>query len=277
MTSPDGRPSLTRSIWRRIDSTVYPIVTIAGLIVLWHLAAVLLDMPAFILPRPGEAFSRIVQNRSVLIDNLWPTLKGILGGYLLAIVVGIPLAVAIVSNRTLEKMIYPLLVISQTVPKVAILPLILIWVGTGVETKILIAFFISFFPVVIDTAVGLQSVPTEMIDLARSMGGETWAIFRKVRFIYALPSVFAGLKVGITLATIGAVFAEMLASNDGLGYVVRLAQGRLNTAYVIGTVIVIATVGIVLFLLVEATKHRSPLAREPRAGEPGERTLATPT
>ena len=277
MTSPDGRPSLTRSIWRRIDSTVYPIVTIAGLIVLWHLAAVLLDMPAFILPRPGEAFSRIVQNRSVLIDNLWPTLKGILGGYLLAIVVGIPLAVAIVSNRTLEKMIYPLLVISQTVPKVAILPLILIWVGTGVETKILIAFFISFFPVVIDTAVGLQSVPTEMIDLARSMGGETWAIFRKVRFIYALPSVFAGLKVGITLATIGAVFAEMLASNDGLGYVVRLAQGRLNTAYVIGTVIVIAAVGIVLFLLVEAAERAAVPWHVSRRREPGERTLATPT
>lgn len=256
---------------------MYPLLTIVGLLALWHAAVVLLDIPPFILPRPGEAFGRIAQNRSVLIQNLWPTLKGILGGYLLSIAVGIPLAVAIVSNRTLEKMIYPLLVISQTVPKVAILPLILIWVGTGIETKVLIAFVISFFPIVIDTAVGLQSVPTEMIDLARSMGGGTWAIFRKIRLMHALPAVFAGLKVGITLATIGAVFAEMLASNDGLGYVVRIAQGRLNTAYVIGTVIVISGVGILLFVLVEAAERAAIPWHVSKRRQDGERPLAAPS
>jgi NitT/TauT family transport system permease protein len=277
MTSAETEISRARRIWRRVDTFVYPVVTIAALVGIWHLIAVLFDVPQFILPKPGQALSRIVENRGVLIDNLWPTLKGILGGYLLAILVGIPLAVTIVANRTLEKMIYPLLVISQTVPKVAILPLILIWVGTGIETKILIAFVISFFPIVIDTAVGLQSVPTEMIDLARSMGGTKWAVFRKVRFIHALPSVFAGLKVGITLATIGAVFAEMLASNDGLGYVVRIAQGRLNTAYVIGTVIVIAAVGIVLFVLVEAAERAAIPWHVSRRRDSGERSLATPS
>ena len=277
MTSAETQIGRARKVWRRIDTFVYPVVTIAALIGIWHLIAVGFDVPQFILPTPGQAFSRIVENRGVLIDNLWPTLKGILGGYLLAILVGIPLAVVIVSNRTLEKMIYPLLVISQTVPKVAILPLILIWVGTGIETKILIAFVISFFPIVIDTAVGLQSVPTEMIDLARSMGGTKWAVFRKVRFIHALPSVFAGLKVGITLATIGAVFAEMLASNDGLGYVVRIAQGRLNTAYVIGTVIVIAAVGIVLFVLVEAAERAAIPWHVSRRRDSGERSLAAPS
>jgi NitT/TauT family transport system permease protein len=275
MTS-DGLPRGHR-LWQRIDIAVYPIVTMAVLLVLWHVMVVLLDIKPFILPKPADAFRRIIENRGTLIANTWPTLRGILGGYALAILIGIPLAVAIVSSRTLEKMIYPLLVISQTVPKVAILPLILIWVGTGIETKILIAFVISFFPIVIDTSVGLQSVPTEMTDLARSMGGSRLAIFRKVRLMHAMPSVFAGLKVGITLATIGAVFAEMLASNEGLGYVVRVAQGRLNTAYVIGAVLVISALGVVLFLLVEAAERIAIPWHVSRRAQEGSRTMAIPS
>jgi NitT/TauT family transport system permease protein len=264
-------------LWTRIDTIAYPLLTLVGAVIVWQGAVVLFEIPPFILPTPVQAAERIVQNRQVLLENLWPTLTGILGGYLLAILVGLPIAVAIVASRTLEKMIYPLLVVSQTIPKVAILPLILIWVGTGIQTKILIAFVISFFPIVIDTAVGLQSVPTEMIDLARSMGGRPLDVFRKLRFMYALPAIFAGLKVGITLATIGAVFAEMLASNDGLGYVVRVAQGRLNTSYVIGTVIVISMVGILLFVLVEAAERAGIPWHVSKRAEAGERSLARPS
>jgi len=244
-----------RKLWGKIDAFVYPILALTLLVLAWHYAIEIFDVKKFILPKPKAVLDTLIDDWPVIQREMWPTIKEIVFGYLMAIAVGIPLAVGIVASRVFEKMFYPLLVISQTVPKIAIAPLLLVWFGFGTTPKILIAFAIAFFPIVIDTVVGLRSVPEEMIDLARAMGGNAVSVFRKVRFPYALPNIFGGLKVAITLATIGAIVGEFVGSSEGLGHLLLIASGRLDTTLLFATIIVLSLLGIVFFLAVDLAER----------------------
>jgi NitT/TauT family transport system permease protein len=164
--------------------------------------------------------------------------------------VGVPIALLISSWRVAEKALYPLLVFSQTVPKIAIAPLFAIWLGMTSLPHILITLLISFFPIVIDTVAGLKSLPLEMIHLSQSMGTTRWQMFRKVRLPFALPFLFAGLKVAITLAVVGAIVGEWVGSEKGLGYVLLLANGQLDTALAFSAIIVLTLMGMGLFFVV---------------------------
>jgi NitT/TauT family transport system permease protein len=184
------------------------------------------------------------------------TLYEILWGFALAVAVGLPLATLIVYSPVFERSVYPLLVASQSVPKIAIAPLLIFWAGLGILPKVLVAFAISFFPVVIDTVVGLRSVEPEMLHLARSMGAGERKIFLKIRFPSALPSIFAGLKVAVTLAVVGAIVGEFIQADRGLGYALQQATAVLDTRLGFAAIFLLAAVGILLFMAVEAVERR---------------------
>jgi NitT/TauT family transport system permease protein len=228
-----------------------PIVTLVMVIVVWQAAVVLFRVPEYLLPTPwGIAVAMVTEWRS-LAFHTWVTLYEVLWGFAMAVAVGLPLSMLIVYSPAFERSVYPLLVASQSVPKIAIAPLLIFWAGIGVFPKVLVAFAIAFFPIVIDAVAGLRAVEPEMLHLARSMGAPERKIFFKIRFPSALPSIFAGLKVAVTLAVVGAIVGEFIQADQGLGYVLQQATAVLNTRLGFAAIFILAAIGIVLFVAVE--------------------------
>jgi len=172
-------------------------------------------------------------------------------GFGLAIVVGLPLGALIVFARPIRLAVYPLLVAFQTIPKAAVAPIFVVWLGAGMTSKVLIAFAISFFPIVIDTVIGLRSAQPETIYLVRSMGASALKVFWFVRFPAALPAIFGGLKVASTLAVVGAIVGEFVSADRGLGYLVLVANGELNTRLVFACVVMLTVLGTAFYGLIE--------------------------
>jgi NitT/TauT family transport system permease protein len=233
-----------------------PALTLVAVAVLWELAVDFFRIPEYLLPPPSGIAAAMGADWQYLLLHTWVTTKEILLGFALAVVVGIPTAMAIVYSSHLERALYPLLVASQSVPKIAIAPLLIFWAGIGTLPKVLVAFLISFFPIIIDTVVGLRSVEPEMLHLARSMGAGEMRIFLKIRFPTALPNLFAGLKVAVTLAVVGAIVGEFIQADQGLGYALLQANAVLNTKLGFAAIIVLAAVGIALFVVVDVIERR---------------------
>jgi NitT/TauT family transport system permease protein len=229
----------------------YPTFLTVAVIVIWEYATGYFGTPRYLLPAPSLILASFVEDWRLIWINLWPTLIEILVGYLLSIVIGIPLATLIVYSSLAEHTLYPPMIASQAIPKVAIAPLFMVWMGYGMMPKVWIAFLIAFFPIVIDTVVGLRSIPPEMIQLGRSMGGGRFRVFMKLRLPNALPNVFGGLKVAITLAVVGAITGEFVGSQEGLGYLLTSASGKMETPLVFAVLITISVVAMILFILVE--------------------------
>jgi NitT/TauT family transport system permease protein len=234
-----------------LESYVYPTVTLVLLLAAWQIATVVGEIPPYLLPGPIAIVEEMINRSDILWKHGLVTLGEVVVGFALSVAVGIPLAVLISYSRVFERTIYPLLVSSQTIPKVAIAPLFIVWFGFGIMPKILITFLIAFFPIVIDTVVGLRSTPQEMFYLVRSMGASPWQTFWKVRLPNALPSIFGGLKVAITLAVVGAIVGEFVGADQGLGYLIQIANGNLDTRLLMGSIVVLAVIGIALFLIIE--------------------------
>lgn len=238
-------------IRRQFSTWAWPGLTAAAIFVLWEFGVRLFEIPEYILPAPTVILQELWFERILLVENGVITLWAIVAGFALAVAVSVPLALLIVYSKSFEKAVYPLLVFSQTVPKIAIAPVFVVWFGFGVLPKVLIAFLICFFPVVIDTVVGLRSVQPEALQLIRSMGGSKWEIFRRVRIPNALPYFFSGLKVAITLAVVGAVVGEFVGSSDGLGFVILQASSQLDNRLLFAAILVLTLIGVVLFYLVD--------------------------
>ena len=166
----------------------------------------------------------------MLLREAWPTMVATMWGFLLSAAFGIPVAMMIAGSRTIESYVYPLLVFSQSIPKIAIAPLFVVWFGFGMLPKVLCAFLLGFFPVVVSAVQGFKSVEPDMMDLARSMEANRWQIFRMVSLPHAMPSIFAGLKVSITLAVVGAVVGEFVGSNYGIGFVLAALDRQFRIA-----------------------------------------------
>jgi NitT/TauT family transport system permease protein len=233
-----------------------PLLTLSLVIVAWQLVVVGFRVPEYLLPAPSGIAAAMAGEWRYLALHSAVTLYEILWGFVLAAVVGVPLAMLIVYSPVIERSVYPLLVATQAVPKIAVAPLLIFWAGLGLFPKILVAFAISFFPIVIDTVVGLRSVEPELLYLARSMGAGERKIFLKIRFPSALPNVFAGLKVSVTLATVGAIVGEFIQADRGLGYALQQATSVINTQLAFATIFLLAVMGIALFVAVEALEHR---------------------
>lgn len=234
---------------------IAPFLGIALFLGVWEVLVHLLDLPTYLLPAPSEIAVTIVENLDRLIDHGSVTAYEMMLGYIMAILVAVPLAVAITASRTFSNFIMPVLLFFQTVPKISIAPLFLIWFGVGTLPKVLVAFLISFFPIIIDTAVGLRSVPSEMIDLARSMGASKLQIFTQFRLPTSLPYLFSGLKVAATLAVVGAVVGEFVGADRGLGYLLLVSNSNLDTALTFGAIFALTVLGLLLFYVIQLLEN----------------------
>ena len=234
---------------------LYPVVTTLLVLAAWEYLSRVVGVAAYLLPPPSQVLVALVQDWHVIYLNMRPTVLAILAGFALSVAIGVPAAVIIVFSRFAERVLYPPMVASQAIPKVAIAPLFIVWMGYGLMPKVWIAFLIAFFPVVIDTVVGLRSVPPEMLQLGRSMGGGTLRVFLKLRLPSALPNIFAGMKVAITLAVVGAITGEFVGSQAGLGYLLTSASGQMDTALVFAVLLTISVIAIILFAIVETVER----------------------
>jgi len=230
------------------------IVPSAGILVflaVWEAAVRMLNVPAYLMPPPTAVFRVFVNEYQKLAYHGWVTTYEMLLGYALAVAVAIPLAIAITASQRFDRFVTPQMLFFQVVPKVAIAPLFLVWFGVGVTPKILVAFLISFFPIVIDAAVGLRSMSSEMRDLARSMGASRWQVFAQFRLPTSLPYLFSGLKVAATLAVAGAVVGEFVGADKGLGYLLLVTNSNMETALMFATIVALTIIGLLFFYAVE--------------------------
>jgi len=205
---------------RLLGEILIPAATLLVALLAWEAATRTFRIPRFIMPAPSAILGEGWAWRYRFVEHTWVTLYETLGGFALSMAVGVPLAVLIVYSPALRAAIYPLIVIAQSVPKIAIAPVLLLVLGYGLVPKMVVAFLVAFFPVVIDTATGLAATPPELLDLSRSYRASAFKTFAKVRLPMALPFIFAGAKVAITLSVIGAVVGEFVGSDRGLGYVI---------------------------------------------------------
>jgi NitT/TauT family transport system permease protein len=247
----------------RLVRFMLPVLGLALLVLAWHFGVVAFDVPPVILPRPGLVLDSTLANWRLIVSQGWITLLESLYGFVLAFLLGVPLAVAIAGSRTLNLMFYPLLIATQSLPKVALAPLILVWLGIGMESKLAIAWLVAFFPIVVDTATGLRNTPAEFLDLATAVRASPFQTFWKIRFPAALPFVISGSKVAITLAVIGAVIGEFIGSNEGLGNLLLVANSQINIPLAFACLIGLAVIGIGLYGAVAAVE----LALKPWFGE----------
>ncbi|MDN2565071.1 ABC transporter permease [Aquibium sp. A9E412] len=246
-----ARPSRATEMIRSNARALYPLLSLLLIGLAWQLGVVLFEPAPYLLPSPASVFTVIVAQFETLLYHTGITAFETTLAFLLSIVVAVPLAFAIARYRWCENMVYPLLVMSQAIPKVALAPLVIVWLGFGLGTKVMIGVLVAFFPVVVSTVVGLKSVPQDMVHLGRSMGLSEAEIFRKIYLPASLPSIFGGLKVCITLAVVGAVVGEFVGADRGLGYLILLASGQLQTALMFAALFFLVIIGVVSFALVQ--------------------------
>ena len=232
---------------RSVDLIGAPLVAAAALIALWYALIFLGDIRPFLVPPPHTIVQEFFGSAPSLLENGWVTMVEALGGLGLSIVGGVILAVLIAEIPAFSKGMMPWLVMSQAVPKVAVAPLFVIWFGFDLTPKIVVAFFIAFFPIVVSTASGLRSVSPEEIDLFRTMTQRRWPLYRYLKIPRALPQFFDGVKVGTTLALIGAVVGEFVSAQEGLGYMVLIANRNLDTPLMFAVFAALSLIGILLF------------------------------
>jgi NitT/TauT family transport system permease protein len=237
---------------RDIERTLYPLIGLIAILVLWQGYTQLFGISRIVLPSPMDILWASLARYDLLLRETWPTLIESLLGFVLAIVIGVPLAVGVANSRVLNLTLYPILIATQSVPKVAIAPIILVWFGLGMQSKLAIAFLVGFFPIVVDTATGLRATPQGLLELAYSLRASPLQVFAKVQFPAALPFIFSGAKVAVTLAVIGAVIGEFVGSVGGLGNLLLTANSQLDGPLAWAALVWLSILGILLFAAVAA-------------------------
>lgn len=232
------------------------IISFVVVFALWEFCAWAFDVPAYILPPPTQIWADFWNQHVRILDGARITSSQIVLGYILSIVISIPLAVMVSYSPKIERAILPIIVALQIVPKIAIAPLFIIWFGFGLAPKLLLVFLLCFFPIMVSATTGLRSVPQDILDLARSTGTSELMVFRKIRLPYAMPNIFTGLKVAATLATTAGIVAEFVASDRGLGYMLLEYNGNLETGLVFATIILLSFIGVTLYSIVEFVERR---------------------
>lgn len=258
-----ARQSKTRSrILRTVLENGASTALAAVLLIAWQAAVPLLGISEFVLPTPWAIILRIWTDFALLMRHAYVTGLEVVFGFGIAVIVGVPTGLTIFYSRLFEKAVYPLLVALQTIPKVVLAPLLVLYLGYAWAPKIFLAFLISFFPIVIATVVGLQTLEKAMVDLLRSMGSNEMQTFFKLRLPAALPSIFGGFKVAISLAVIGAVIGEYVAAERGLGYLQLQASSQFDTTLSFAAVVVISALGVLLFSAVSFVESKVVFRRE---------------
>lgn len=244
-----------RVLFRFVRSQAPLAATLAGTLALWQLVVMALDVPAYLLPGPLDVARALTDGRYQWVQNVWVTFLEMVGGFALAAIGGCLLGILVVWSRLLEQTLLPLLVLVNSIPKVAVAPLFLVWLGFGIVPNVIIVLFLTFFPVVMNTVTGLKEVDPDLIDLARSLSAPKWQVFWKIRLPNALPYIFSGLKIAATVAVIGAIIGEFIASEKGLGALIIASQLSLATPAIFGAIALVSVLGVLLFRLVELVER----------------------
>src|SRR5690349_16470539 len=243
---------MPRAVSKTLNAAwIRPFLFLIFIVVAWDLTIRLFEIPPYQIPAPADVVAVLWQDWPELARQSWPTTYATICGFLLSALFGIPVAMLIAGSKTVESYVYPLLVFSQSVPKIAIAPLFVVWFGFGIFPKVISAFMLGFFPVVVATVMGFKSIEPDMIDLARSMRASRWQMFAKFSLPQALPSIFSGLKISATLAVVGAVVGEFVGSNSGIGYVLQIANGNFDLPLMFAGLFVLSMMGVILFALVD--------------------------
>ncbi|MGH7827760.1 MAG: ABC transporter permease [Candidatus Binatia bacterium] len=249
----------------RAKNILEPLVFFAGLLILWEILVEIIKVPAFILPPPRDLWTAFMNKLPILGSHALITFIEAVGGFAASLFLGVGFAIAVVHSRHLQNTIYPLIVILYAMPKSAFAPLMVIWVGYGLLSKIAIAFLVAFFPIVVNTVVGLKEVEPELLELARINRGSHLDVFKKIRLPNSLPYMFAGIKVAIVLSVTGAIVAEFVAANEGLGYLILQANYSLDTAFALVILLILALLSLGLFWMTEIIQRKlAPWSAEVR-------------
>ena len=227
------------------------LVVALAFFLLWEYGVWLFGVKAYLLPPPSTVWVEFLSRWETVLHGAWITTQEIVGGYILAIVVSIPLALMVARSRFVEDSIYPVVVFLQIIPKIAIAPLFIIWLGFGYTPKLLIVFLLCFFPIVVSSVAGFKSTDPEIMDFARTTGASAWKMFLKIQLPHALPEIFTGLKVGAALSATAAVVAEFVAADRGLGYLLLQYNGQFETPMVFAIIVILSLIGLVVYYLVE--------------------------
>lgn len=223
------------------------LLTLAAVLVLWEGAVRGLEIQRFLLPAPTDVLAEFIKDWRLIFSHAIQTVWGILAGYTAAVIFALTASMVMIRWPLAERMVMPLFVASQSVPKIAIAPLILLWVGAGAGSKVLVVASIAFFPVVINTMAGFKQVDQGLLDVFRSVDATSRQTFFRLRLPYAVPYIFAGLRIATTLAVLGAIVAEWLAATDGIGYLVLSGSFNFNTARSFAAIILLAVIGMSFF------------------------------
>ena len=241
--------------WEGAWRWLLPITFLATLIALWQLAAStgvlaeLFGLEEFLVPSPAEIGQALWENRSLLADNAWVTLREILLGFACALVAGVAFAMAMHFSGFILRSTYPLVIASQTIPIIAIAPILVIWFGFGIVPKIIVVALVCFFPITVATLNGLSSVDPEATKLMRTLYASRWQIFRRVSIPTALPYLFTGIKISIVFAPIAALFGEWTGASSGLGHQILQDNAQLQIARLFAAVTILSAIGLTLFAL----------------------------
>lgn len=248
-------PSEETAVPSRLAAFGLPVLGTVSAVTLWWLATVVFSIRPFVLPSPPDVVSAFLRLPGYYGHNAWVTLTEVVTGFCLAVVVGLALGLALAASRTTERATLPLLVASNAVPKLAVAPLLVLWMGFGMLPKIVMVFLISIFPIVIAAMSGLLATPADLDELVRSLAASRWHTYLKVRIPWALPQIFVGLKVAIALSVVGAVVGEFAGGDQGLGYVILAAGSSADTPLAFAAVALLAMLGITLFYLVSGIER----------------------
>lgn len=228
------------------------VVTAVVLLVAWELIVRALEVQRWLLPAPTVIFGELFDSFGLLVRHAGTTLTEILVGFAVSVSLGILLASGIVWSRAVERSVYPIIIASQTIPIFTLAPLLIIWVGTDIMSKVIVVVLFTFFPIVISLVTGLRSVDREMIDMFRTLGASPSQIFRKLMVPTALPNFFAGLKIAAVVSVIGAVIGEWVGASAGLGWLMKLSGPQFQTARVFAAIVVLSVLAMGLFSAVVA-------------------------
>lgn len=242
---------MSKTIWNAIRSRFSTVLSLGGALLLWEIGVRLFNSPVYVLPAPSKVLFDLFRNWHILLPASYVTAQPMVIGFLVAVVAGVLLALLVVYSKAFEAAFYPLLVVLQIIPKIAVAPLFIIWVGYGLTPKVLLVFLLSFFPVVVNSIVAFKSIEPDVYDLAKSYRASRLKIFWQVELPGALPSLFAGFKVAAALSSTAAVVAEFVASDSGLGYLLLNYNGNLNTSMTFAVILVLSVLGLLLYGIVE--------------------------
>jgi len=247
--------SRVQRVLARVLSALLPAAVFLALIAAWWAAVDVFKVPSFLLPPPQDVLPRIVEDRQSFLMHSWVTIQEMLLGFALSVVTAIPLGLLIALSPLAKRMLYPLLVFIQLIPKIAIAPLFVVWLGFGLISKVMLTLLLTFFPLLLSSMAGFQILDQRLLYLTRSMGATTWQTFRYLRFPAALPVIFGGLKTSATIAATAAIVAEFVGSNKGLGYILLQGTANLDTTRVFAVLFLLTVIGLGLNAIVEVFEY----------------------